>query len=274
MKERARNLVVTATLIVSVCAAIAVSAQEPPKESHWKYYPVAHDAPKTVVPPLREAPAFALEDRRLGIGIWWGDTSQILYGEQPPREEDLARRTEVRTPAGEDEPLVLGLWGIRDIGPVKVSVKESPFPVTIRRVEWSPRYLPTSYQGVRVEGGREVGFATYMGEDDTGKVMKGENVVFWMTVAVPADAPPGAHEIRFGLKTPRNDVELTASVEVVPFTLPRADIAYGMYFRPLAKVPARYLTPELIKAYWRDMARHGMTSAATYIRDLHVHAER
>jgi len=265
-----------AALVASCLCGVPAGGEEEPLTGHWWYYPVAHGTPKEaippaeellkVVPPLREAPEFSEEQRESGVATWWGDYSQILYAEQPPSEEDLARKGEIRTPAGEDEPLVLGIWGISHTGTLSLSVKESPFPVTIRRVEWSRRYLPIPYHGVRVEGGRVVGFASYMPERGTDDVRTGENVVYWINVAVPADAKPGRHEIKLQLIVHQvKVVMLSAWVEVLPFKAPRADIAYGMYFRPLAQLKARYLTPELMKAYWRDMARHGMTSTATYM---------
>ena len=253
-----------------------VRAGDAPLEGHWWYYPMAHGTPMEpvpaaaellkVVPPLREAPEFSEEQHESGVALWWGDCSQILYAEQPPGEEELARKPEVRTPAGEDEPLVLGIWGITHTGTLTLSVKEAPFPVTIRQVEWSRRYLPVPYHGVEVEGGRVVGFATYLPENGTADVRPGENVVYWINVAVPADTEPGRYDIKLELIVHQvKVVDLSATVEVLPFKAPRADVAYGMYFRPLATVAPRYRTPELMKAYWRDLARHGMTSAATYM---------
>lgn len=279
MKIRMTRCVTIAAILFCVCAAFEGLAQEAPKESHWKHFPMAHDKPMLplpsdeellkVVPPLRRAPDFSEEQRRLGVALWWGDYSTILYAEQPPCAEDFAREPELRTPAGEDEPLILGVWGITHTGTLSLLVKESPFPVTIRQVEWARRYLPVPYYGMKkVEGGRAVGFATYLPENGATDVRPGENAVYWINVAVPPDTKPGRYEIKLQLIVHDVDVvELPASVEVLPFELPRADIAYGMYFRGAGGKDnsARYNTPELLRAYWRDMARHGMTSATHYM---------
>ena len=56
------------------------------------------------------------------------------------------------------------------------------------------------------------------------------------------------------------------TVEVLPIELPRADIAYGAYFRalPQKKYPDEFLTDRLMMKYYRDMARHGHTSIGFY----------
>ena len=221
-----------------------------------------------VVPALREAPEFSREQRDLGVALWWGDHSQILYCEQPPGQEDLTRKPEIRTPAGEDEPLVLGVWSITRTGSVSLGVKKSAFPVTIRRVVFAPRYLPTPHRGVKVQGGRDVGFATFMPESGMDESMPGRNVVFWINVAVPEGTKPGRYEIALEMIIHQvKVVELPVTVDALPFKLPRADIAYRMYFRgvgPSQFLKPRYTKPELMKAYWRDLARHGMTSISWY----------
>ena len=271
-----RIAVAVGVVFLSLRMAGAAEAEKPLR-GHWWYFPVAHGTPDEpvppdaellkVVPPLREVPKFTNEQRDLGVATWWGDHGQLLFSEQPPSPADLARKPHVRTPPGEDEPFVLGVWGITRTGSVTLSVAESPFPVTIRRVDFAPRYLPTPYQGVKVEGGRVVGLATYLPEEGMAELQPGRNVVFWINVAVPRATKPGRYPIKFQLIVHQiKVVELPATVEVLPFTLPRADIAYGMYFRVAPKfLGARYMKPELLKAYWRDMARHGMTSATPYM---------
>lgn len=233
-----------------------VKTRRPPDEEFLK-----------LVPPLREAPRFREEDEKLGAAIWWADYSQFVFSEQPPTRDDLGRKPHIRTPAGEDEPLVLGLWGIEDAGKVTVEMFRSPFPVTVRMVVFAPKQIPEPYFGVTIEGGRTVGYATYLPEDATADVRAGENTVFWITVSVPDDAKPGTYRIplRVIFHAYRKGVDLPVTVEVLPFKLPRAKIAFGMYFRPFEQyLEKRYLTEPLMRAYWRDMARHGMTSATLY----------
>ncbi len=222
-----------------------------------------------IVPPLRPLPEFSPEDVERGMVVWWGDYSQFLFSEQPPNREDLARQPIARTAPGEDEPLILGLWGIEDVGLVTLQVKESAFPLTIRCVEFASRYVPTRYQGREIEGGRVIGFATHLPEAGTAEVTRGANTVFWINVEVPAGTAPGTYDLLFELIIHQREViEIPATVEVLDFVLPRADIAFGMYFRPHGFVVSRYTKPHLMRTYWRDMARHGMTSTTLYFYQM------
>ena len=193
-----------------------------------------------------------------------------MFSEQPPREADLQRQPVVTTPPGEDEPLVLGLWGLRDLDSVTLSVKDSPFPISVRRVDFNPRTIPSPYDKDQVAGGRIVGLASYLLPESQGRIAAGANTVFWLTVSVPAQTRPDRYPAALELLLAKtgNHLSLPITIEVLGYRLPRADIAFGMYYRPTAnaKLPERYrpMTPEALRPYWRDMARHGMTSATIY----------
>jgi hypothetical protein len=276
MKSVAVGYIVACVGAVLALGVTGAWAADEPLVGQWRYFPVAAGTPDEplpppeellkVVPPLRTAPAFSPEAQALGVATWWADYSQPLFAEQPPTAVDLARPPVLRTCPGEDEPLALALWSISRTGSVTLSVKESPFPVTLRRLEFAPRYLPTPYRGVQVEGGRVVGLATYMPEEGTAEMRPGENTVFWINLAVPLDAKPGDYPVTLNLTVHQvQEIALTTTVTVLPFTLPRADVAYGMYFRWAGpKESPRYGTPEFLRTYWRDLARHGMTSVSFY----------
>ena len=252
---------------------------EGPKLREWRAFPLPAGTTRAtprpsdaeflkVLPPLRPVPAFDADARELGLAIWWGDPSVQVFSEQPPLPTDLQRKAALRTPPGEDEPLVLGLWGIKDVGPVKLTVHQSPIPVTIRRVDFEQRKIPEPYYDDHVEGGRIVGLATYLLPENRAQVVAGANTVFWIDADVPKDTQPGDYNVTLSLSIhPNTQRILPVTLRVLPFDLPRADVAYGMYFRPFYSddlVPPRYKTPHWIRTYWRDMARHGMTSATIY----------
>ncbi len=273
----AARLLAVISCVLSVAAALS-RAEEKARMMEWRQYPVPHGTPKTLrppdeaflrlVPPLKELGAVSDEAKNLGVAAWWADHGQCLFSEQPPTGEDLARQAAIRTVAGEDEPVVLALWGLRDVGKVALSANDPVFPVTIRTGEFRPRYIPADYFDYHIEGGRVVGIPTYLPERSSVEVTEGKNAAFWLTFSVPPDARPGQYEIplRLILNDGNQTVTLPVTVEVLPFELPRAKIAYGMYFRPSAKTlkNSRDRTPEMLRVYWRDMARHGMTSATLY----------
>lgn len=251
-----------------------------PELRDWTQYPVPHGVPQTprptdaeflkILPPLRPVPEFDSETRELGMALWWHDYSVHLFSEQPPAPEALTRSPVVRTTPGEHEPLVFGLWGIKDVGEVSVRINDAPFPITIRRVAFNPRMVPGENFGDKVEGGRLVGFANYLPRADTGDVANGRNTVFWLTVETPPDAKPGTYaaELQVGTGKRPDALKRPISIEILDYNLPAADVAYGMYFRANVDgdtfLPSHLRTPELMRAYWRDMQSHGMTSATLY----------
>jgi hypothetical protein len=107
------------------------------------------------------------------------------------------------------------------------------------------------------------------------------NAFFWINVHVPEGTGPGKYEgkvelllagksVPDGGSNPRYEnlrrIIMPFTVEVLPIELPRADIAYGAYFRalPQKKYPDEFLTDRLMMKYYRDMARHGHTSIGFY----------
>ena len=262
-------------MILALAVNLPAMGDDEPALRNWKNFPVPHDIPKTgrpsdaelldVLPPLRKPPAFSDESRDLGVALWWGDYTELQFMEQPPSQADLERPGKIQTSPGEDEPLILGVWGVTRTGPVSLFVEKSPFPLTIRHLEFEPHYVPTPYNGVMTKGGRVVGFATYLPEQGVTYVRQGERSVFWINVEVPAGTKPGEYELQFKMIVHQKEVVYPkATVKVLDFDLPRADAAFGMYFRPMSELDARYRKPHLMRAYWRDMARHGMTSATIY----------
>ena len=275
--ELGYHMIAIGVLVVGGTLALSDGSEEPALRD-WTQYPMPHGVPKTprppdseflkILPPLRPVPAFDAACLGAGMAPWWRDCSVHIFSEQPPTPEELGRQPVVRTTPGEDEPITLGLWGIRDVGPVTVRVTQSPFPITVRRVEFNPRRVPGENFGDKVEGGRVVGFANYLPLDDTGKVVKDHNTVFWLTVGTPRDAKPGIYraDVQIGTAARPNLIEKSIAIEVLDYVLPPSDIAFGMYFRPVddSLLPAAFRTPEMLRTFWRDMARHGMTSATIY----------
>ncbi|MSR64919.1 MAG: hypothetical protein EXS18_03960 [Verrucomicrobiae bacterium] len=261
-----------------------VFAQDPAgaatKVREWDYIPryggkeiprPADEEFLKLVPPLRPVPLFAKSAQNLGMAIWWGDYSVQLFSEQPPLPADLTRKAEVQTPAGEDEPLVLGLWGLRNVGSVNLTVKNTPLPMTIRRVNFAPRYVPGGSENEpRVKGGRVLGIANFLFPKAAAEVSAGANTVFWINICVPADTKPGKYtaSLELAVQGSGKVIPLPVTIQVLNYRLPKAEIVYGMYFRPFhgSNLPDRFLTREWLRLYFRDMARHGMTSASLYNR--------
>ncbi len=221
-----------------------------------------------LLPPLRTPPKFDAATHQRGVAAWWGDCSVPFFSEQPPTRQEVSKKLVVKTTAGEIEPLILGLWGIKDVGQVTLDPRRCPFPVTARVVEFRPRKAPGDYNGDSVKGARTVGFSSYLPKANAAEVKQDQNTVFWLQVSIPSDTKPGKYNasVSLTLSGSGQTVEAPFAIDVLDFTLPPAKAAFGMYFRPVADefLPAAYRTPEMMRLYWRDMAEHGMTSATLY----------
>lgn len=66
-----------------------------------------------------------------GMIIYWADPTSNFYINTPPGAEDLGRRALIRTPAGEDEPLLLAVWGLRRFDHATVKVIKPFFQTTV-----------------------------------------------------------------------------------------------------------------------------------------------
>jgi hypothetical protein len=177
--------------------------------------------------------------------------------------------------AGEFESLVLGIWGLRDAGMVTLEVEESEFPIEVMSVEFHQRVVPPA----PVEGGRRLGIPYWLPRQATTRIEAGKNTVYWLTVHIPAGTEEGVYEGKLALllheggrvdshrdrhQLPRK--QLRFSIKVLPLSLPSAEIAYGMYFRPLL-LDQKYQKKRLMRLYYQDMVAHGHTSATVYAPD-------
>lgn len=226
---------------------------------------------QSILPADVPAPKPTEAQAERGFIHYWADPTVNFFTNMPPVVEDLDRQPIVRTPAGEDEPLLLGVWGLRRMHHAALWVLEPVFETTVWVV---------SDPGEReIMGMAKLGIPYFLEPDGEPKIESEHNVFFWINVNVPADAKPGTYTGKFALTVSEQPwseghkkhnyghrIELPFMVEVLPIKLPRADVAFGMYFRPLGQWMApQYCTPELMRAYYRDMARHGQTSATMYV---------
>ena len=232
-----------------------------------------------VLPPSRKAPAFGKDDRNNGFALWWGDHASPFYEKTPPTPDDLERKPHCVTPPGEHEPIILGVWGLRDLGTAGLWIKETPFPLTIMTAHYDDRAVPPP----PVKGRRRIGIPCWLPRQATARIEAGRNTVFWIDVDVPDDAEPGTYEGLLWLVVHEREIidkdpggrifKLPFTVDVLPLDLPPADVAFGMYFRPMMSTMEKkeYLTPEMLNAYERDMAAHDHTSATVYVYGGNFH---
>lgn len=227
-----------------------------------------------VLPPSRSMPEFTSKDRTNGFAIWMGDYTTPFFEKEPPFASDLSRGAVCETLAGADEPLVVGVWGLRDLGTVGLWVKESPFPLTVMTADFQDRSVPPP----PVNGRRRLGIPQWLPVQATARIEQRRNTVFWINVRVPKDTEPGTYNGLLWLVVHEREIvdkdtggrifKIPFTVKVLPIELDRTDIAYGMYFRGSASgkyLPVPYNSREMMTKYYEDMVRHGMTSVTLYV---------
>ena len=251
---------------LAICAAIPQWASAKPKaptEEQQQF--LKSFIPNVPIPKPTE------QQTQQGFIPYWVDPTSNFYSNIPPTSDNLKRQPFIRTPAGEDEPLLLGVWGLRPMHYASVWVRSTVLDTTVR-------VIPDHGDRDLMSLGK-LGIPFFLEPDRELKVQAGRNVFFWINIHVPKGTKPGKYQGELLLTVsefPSSELEkehkfghrvkLPFTVDVLPFVLPHAEIAFGMYF-PAQKtnLPKEHLTDEMMMGYYRDMARHGQTSATLYI---------
>lgn len=286
----------TLTIILAIWAAATdLPADDPPYELSAEQA----DFLKSLIPKA-PTPQPTQSQHDQGFILYWADPTSNFYTNVGPTVEDLDRKPLIRTPAKEDEPLLLAVWGLRrfDYAEAKIiqpffktSVRAVPAQASVYRENSISTYYPGNLRSIpghprdkpQPKSLGKLGIPYFMQPNPTLTVEPNRNAFFWISVHVPEGTGSGHYEgtvellladkFVHGAKSNlryenAQRIHLPIIVEVLPIKLPRADIAYGAWFRGLVdgreKYPPEYLTDAMTIAYYRDMARHGHTSIGFY----------
>ncbi len=189
--------------------------------------------------------------------IWQPGATSMWYENTKPEAE--AEEFTATTTRGEKEPVVVALWSDEDGGPVGLTV-DFPVPVEIRLVGFQRRNIRGQLLGIpfwlwpRREDNALAGHEN--------KATAGANVAWWLTVQAPDEA--GLIEGSVTLHLERGQtISRPLKVRVLPIRLPRADIAFGLYFDE-GRLPEYARTDEWKLSIYADMAEHGHTMVTFY----------
>ena len=220
---------------------------------------------------------YARDHREFLGGFWWGDYTDLPFLRQAPSRADLARGPLVRTTAGQREPLLLCLRGVGEVQqavlqpkPCLVIVDDvvSPFDVEVRRLVFRKRDITVLPQQER----HVVGVPMFLPRSTIGSLRPQENTVFWLTVAVPADARPGRYEGVVNVSFcpgysrssyPSKRVAFSFEIDVLDVRCDPADIPFGIYADEM-RFPPPYASDAFQRMYYEDMAAHDMNSMTVF----------
>jgi len=92
-----------------------------------------------------------------------------------------------------------------------------------------------------------------------------ESRQFWLTVRVPADAPPGRYQGAIHLAG-ESESRIPVEIEVLPISLKPAEGYYGIYHRNQTTKPeaAHHVAEQRYLAELKDQVRHGLNAATLY----------
>ncbi|MEE3283842.1 MAG: LamG-like jellyroll fold domain-containing protein [Planctomycetota bacterium] len=173
------------------------------------------------------------------------------FEKRMPSQGERIDRLSVSMGRGEYEPAFLGLYALRGLGDVDVRLVgdlEGPSglqldasAVTVRRVQES--LLPLT----RPRG-----------------VDRGGMLAWWATIKTSRDTAPGKYTGSLQVTVAGKSVaRIPLRVHVMDVRLPDPRAAFLVYHHE-TYVPDQFLTPELRRAYYRDMVEHGMNTVTVY----------
>ncbi len=215
--------------------------------------------PVKLLPPLVDEPQWTPEELSKGYVAYSDSYLNAFFNCQVPRREWIKETVSCQLARDEYEPLQIGVYAMQGKEPlekVKIEV-DIDLPVTVRVIEYTKYWH-------EVEGRPDLMVPEYLPlGSEIESVEPGTTRAFWLTFHAPADAAAGEHRgtIRVTAQG-REPTELQLAVAVLPFELPRADIAFGMYYY---RVIPLLRNDDYQRMVYRDMRAHGMTSVSVYV---------
>jgi len=199
----------------------------------------------------------------------------------PNRKVIVQNKVSCELAPGEAESVVIGIHGLAE-GVKNVRLEaECDLEVRVYRgvdskvrkmfLEYRPQDGDSSAINPWIHG-------AFLDESNTiASVGKGVNDIFWLTILAKPDTAPGLHRGKIRITSDyvgpaeKTVTQLDLEVQVRPFVLQRARIAYAPFFYikwgggPIhAALPTFAQTDEWIGRLYRDMAEHAHTSVTFY----------
>jgi len=93
------------------------------------------------------------------------------------------------------------------------------------------------------------------------EISPGRLGVFWITFHAGPEAKSGLHQGSVSVEAGGKMVKRDLQVHIHPFVLPEPDVLYGFWYTDI-RIPKEFWNDHYQSLYMRDMALHGMNSAA------------
>ena len=214
-----------------------------------------------MMPPSDEAPLpkWTPAEKARGYVVYSDSYLNSFWPKQKPTRQEIAGKVSCRLARDEYEPIQIGVYGVGNERPIeKVTITvDIDLPHEVRVLGFRDRQPNAT--DLKDLGAVDVPHVLKLGAAIE-TIAPGHTGTFWITFHADSDAKGGEHAgaIRLTVEgKPATEIPLT--VDVLPFALPRPDIAFGMY---------HYDTNDWVRNHHdeceKDQAAHGMNGATLY----------
>ena len=200
----------------------------------------------------------------IGYVPFLAPTTKRLNEVPIPGPPDVINSVDLLLARGETTSVQLGLLSIRGTTEkIRIEI-DLDLEVTIYRVLPSAVY-PDRFKGKWAQAGYWSPYSTLHRDNVIPAIGEGAKQAYWITFHISCDTERGVHEGRI-LLHPENrpPTELGVKITVLPFELPVARAAFGVYINRDFLPPQSHRSPHWLEAIYRDMADHGQNSVTFY----------
>jgi hypothetical protein len=180
--------------------------------------------------PTGEAPQPTDADKERGFIVFSRDYMEDVYANDRPLLAERVKELTGSAFAGEYEPLTVSVLPLRNLGQVSLAVSplQGPGAASIPAAAVDVGYVQHRITRVTGEGSVYNVAPRLIMPRDTVAMPEGVTRTFWLTVKVPADAPPGAYRGTIRLKTEKGgEQSLPLRFTVRKGTLDPVDVPAG-----------------------------------------------
>ena len=220
------------------------------------------------LPRVNDERDLAEQDRTAPVVVYNRSCNAPCFADYVPGVEEVLAPFVLRMARNESEPMQVALYvpsGSIPLQHVRLKV-HADIPSTVGHIYYQPKEELDWVGNMEAErakpweGKRDVipQFVIPMSRIST--IEPARNGVFWITFKTDKKVSPGIHRCKFEVYAAEKLLKsVPFLIRVYPFSLPRPDITYGLYFFPYRLDPA-FQGRGFQKLYLADLAAHGMNS--------------
>ena len=254
--RRVKDIIIRAAILLTCCLsspAASSTDMEVPEGWHFrKHFFTTDIAPKPIP-----------EDENCGVIPYTRSYLEPIQRHIIPRQAEVTHKFCVTLAKGEYEPFLVCLYGLRDIGKLKLEVTDATsHNAMLANERFEIRHIDHRAvvpDGFRIKDKIYQEIPSLLPLGDTVRLKKSETSAFWITVhALPQDTK-GVYQGEIRVLEGRKQLcTLQIEVNLLPFVLP--DIPRPWFATLYTPVHPSKVTEKNARLLMQDMVDHGMSS--------------